>query len=267
MSLVFDVFYVAFFAGVVGLSALALLGIAVPWRAFGPLAVRVVAGIGVLALLARGVASGHLPLFGTFENTLAASGALLAAASVTSLKREGMAAWAWPLPWALPLLLYGTIFRHEAIPLTISEQSLWVDVHVVFAWLAFVGLALASTLAVGRLFGRTMWGMGPEEADEQTARYLNLGFAALTATIALGAWYLYLLFSTFWRWEVVGTMSLVAWMGYGMVIHARHFYRLGGKRLAVAVVAVLPVMFLAFWIWSLTPGTYHYFDIPLLKPY
>lgn len=267
MTVAFQVVYVVYFVGVVALGGLALVGVAGRLPGWSVHALRVAALIGAASLVLRSVEAGHLPIFGTFENTLTASVFLLAAAVLTSRARRTLGSWAWAVPWGLGLLLYGTRFSSDAIPLTISEQSLWVDVHVVFAWLAFSGLLLASTLSLSRVLGRAFWGLPADEADEYVARTLNLGFLALTATILIGAWYLYILFATFWRWDVVGTLSLAAWLGYGMVIHARYFYRLSGRGLAVAVLSVLPFLILMFWVWSVLPGTYHYFDVPLLKPY
>lgn len=268
MTIAFTVAYAAFFIGTLGLCGAAMLTALGPRLPIsGRSAVPYVAGVGVVALMLRTVIAGHLPIFGTFENTLTAAVALTIAAAATSWNREAVGAWAWGSPWALVLLLYGTQFRREAVSLTISEQSMWVDVHVVFAWIAFVTLLLASTLAISRLRGRSFWRLADDDADEYIGRLVNLGFLALTATLAIGSWYLYVLFGVFWKWDIVETLTLAAWLGYGMVAHARYFYRLGGRGLAGAVVAVLPFLILAFWIWSVFPGTYHFFDIPLVKPY
>lgn len=267
MPTAFTVTYVAFFIGTLLLCALALVraaGVELPW--VRPV-LLVVAGVGVLALVARGVLAGHAPIFGTFENTLSAAVTLLLVAVVTSRGRTSTVSWAWATPWALILLLYGTRFSRQALPLTISEDSLWVDVHVLFAWISFASLVYASSLAVFGALGKQPKGLKREEVDDRIGGALNVGFLNLTAMMLTGAWYLYVVFAEFWRWEVVGTMSLVAWIGYGMVIHARYFYRLGGRGLAWAVLAVLPAMILTFWVWSLFPGTYHYFDILLLRPY
>lgn len=267
MTIAFESLYVGFFAGTLGLCGLGLYcaaGRPVTWSI---LAIRSVAAVGFVAVLVRWVEAGHLPLFGTFENTLTASASLLLAAVLTSRRRATTGSWAWAAPWALAMLLHGTRFRMEATPLTISEQSVWVDVHVFFAWIAFASLALASSMAVPRVLGRSFWGLEPDAADDRLSHALNLGFLSLTAMILVGAWYLYLLFAQFWRWDIVGTLCFLAWLGYGMVIHARLFYRLSGRGLAAAVLAVLPLLLLGFWIWSVFPGTYHYFDVPLLKPY
>lgn len=245
--------------------------VTVVWRhalTIGRFANAIAAASGLTALVTRSIVSGHLPIFGTFENTLTAAWAIMATAAFFSWRfpvaRE---VWRWAAPWALALLLFGTRFRAEPVPLTISEQSLWVDAHVLFAWVAFVALVGASTLAILRLAGRSPFALAAEDADDLLGRLVLLGFLGLTVMLALGSLYLYVLFAVFWRWEVVETLSLLAWLGYGMIAHARLFYRMGGRRLALAVVAVLPLLLLAFWIWSVFPGTFHFFDIPLVRSY
>lgn len=224
--------------------------------------------VGAVGLTVRTLASGHLPIFGTFENTYTSSWVLLTVACVAAWKDERLTgAWRYAAPWSFVLQCYGLRFRSEPVPLTISEQSLIVDVHVVFAWLAFAGLIGASTIAVRTLSRRRPFGLDAEEADDIQSRLVLMGFCALSAMLVTGAFYLWILFGSFWRWEVVETLSLLAWLGYGLVVHVRLFYGWSGWKLAAATVAVLPLLILAFWIWSVFPATYHYFDIPLIRPY
>ena len=37
-----------------------------------------------------------------------------------------------------------------------------------------------------------------------------------------------------------------------------------GRRFFIAVLAVAVPLLLLYWVWSIFPGTYHFFDIPLL---
>lgn len=267
MKVVFTASYIAYWVGVADLSGLAIAAFFRPMPAGIRRAVPLVAALGVLTLVVRTVYAGHAPIFGTFENTLSCSVALMIGAALTSRHREAPGAWMWALPWAVVLLIYGTFFRIEAVPLTISEQSLWVDAHALLAWAAFVPLILASTLALYRVRGVSFWDLSAEEGDEYIGRLLNFGFLGLTVMMIVGSWYLYLLFGVFWKWEIVETMALVGWLGYALVIHARYFYRLSGRAFGAAVLAVLPALILTFWVWSLFPNTFHYFDIPLMRPY
>lgn len=231
----------------------------------------VILGAAVAALLGFGVrwaVAGHPAIFGTFENTYALATALLLAAAIAGLWGPRFRdSWRWAAPWALAALLYGTRFRSDPVPLTISEQSLWVDVHVAFAWVALVSLLAASTGAIIRLSGRKPLGMESDDADRLITECLMAGFCAFTAMLVTGAWYSFVLFGVFWQWSTVETLSLTTWLGYALVIHGRLFYRWRGRRLDLAVVLVLPVLIAAYFIWSALPDAWHFFDIPLVKPY
>jgi len=241
------------------------------WERLYPIGRRtidVAAGLGVTGLIFRTIASGHLPLFGTHENTWAAATAVLLLVSVgPHFNRLFEPLWRWMSLWPLALMVYGTGFRSEPVALTISEQSVMVDIHVLFAWTAFVCLLSATTVSLLRLFRRLPAGRADEDAERLHDRLLLIGYLAFTTMLTIGALYLWVLFATPWRWEIVGTLSLLAWLLYGLLIHGRLFYRWHGAWYDAGVVAVLPVLMLAFWIWSVFPGTYHFFDIPLVRPY
>lgn len=225
----------------------------------------VVAGIAGLA--ARSFTSGHLPIFGTFENAWTCAVSILVFCAVAPRLLGGAAEmWRWMSPWALAVMIYGSFFRREPVALTISEQSIFVDLHVVFAWAAFAALLCAATMSLLLIMGGRPAG-DAEESQRIHDRLVLGGYVAFTAMLATGAFYLWILFATPWKWEIVGASSLLVWLGYGILIHGRLFYRWHGKGYHAGVLAVLPVLLLAFWVWSLYPGTYHFFDIPLVRPY
>lgn len=229
---------------------------------------QVTALTGLTGLLVRTAASGHLPLFGTFENTWACAVAIMLFVVIAPrLDRSFASMWRWMTPWSVLLLVYGMNFRSEPVALTISEQSVWVDVHVAFAWFGFVCLLAASTLSLLRLVGRQPLDVMQEERERMHDRLLFLGYLAFTTMLTVGAFYLWVLFATLWRWEIVGTASLLVWLLYGMLIHGRLFHRWNGRWYHAGVLGVLPVLLLAYWVWSVFPGTYHFFDIPLVRPY
>jgi ABC-type transport system involved in cytochrome c biogenesis permease subunit len=269
MTALWQILYAAFGAVVAVLAGCALAGIAWPAALrIGRVALRVAVALGLLGLAARTWSAGHLPIFGTFENTYVASWCLIAGALWFSRRYGSDAGWRLIVPWAVALLLYGTRFRSGPVPLTISEQSMWVEIHVALAWVGFTALIGASVLSLRWLRRAVPAHLAPGEDDELVHQRLMLtGYLGLTAMLVTGSWYLYLLFGTFWRWEIVETLSLVAWLAYGMLIHGRLFYRWSGRWYHISVVAVLPVLLLAFWVWSVFPGTFHYFEIPLVRPY
>lgn len=269
MNDLMNISYMLMFAAVLAALALSIAGIVRSsllavgrWTAVAALALAT-AAVGV-----RWYVAGHPPIFGNFENSLALAWVALFIAIVAGFVSPRLVnVWRWAVPWALAALLFGSRFRSEPVPLTISEQSLWVEVHVVLAWIGFVSLLGATSLAVVRLSGRAPLGLPDAEADSLLGDLLMAGFCGLTGMLATGSWYLFILFDSFWDWSVVETLSLVAWLGYAIVIHGRLFYRWHGRRLDVSVLLVLPVLIAAYFIWSVFPGTWHFFEIPLVKPY
>lgn len=222
------------------------------------------AAAGVAGLAVRTAMIGHLPIFGTLENTWTCSTVLLATAAAASLRGGRLGGQARLLPpWAVVFLLWGFRYRFEPVPLTISEQSVFVDIHVLFAWAGFVALLWAGSVSAMLLFrGRAR----DREQDGLVARLLSVGYVFLTAMILAGAWYLFVLFGTFWRWDVVGVTALITWLGYSVVLHGWLLHR-WRRLLHVASAGLLVPLLLLFWVWSVFPGTYHFFDIPLMLPY
>ncbi len=252
-------------------GAVALSVIALQWRSalrFGRFSTTAAALSATLGLAVRWAVSGHAPIFGTFENTYTLAWALLATATVVGFVRRDLEdLWRMAVPWALASMTYGLQFRSEPVPLTISEQSLWVDIHAVFAWIALVSFLGVTSLAAVRVIGGRPLGLPAERSDDLMTELLMIGYAGFTGMLATGAWYSFVLFGTFWQWDIVESLALVTWLSYGVVIHGRLFYRWGSRRFDMAVLLVLPLLIAAYFVWSFFPDTWHFFDIPLVKPY
>lgn len=220
----------------------------------------------VVSAGARWSVTGHPPIFGTFENTIAASWAVATVViwrMVRLRSDEDPVLTRLLLAWVVALLGYGLFFPRTPYPLTISERSLFIDVHVLFAWMAFAMLLTASMAGVVRVLP----GSGDDRPllDETTIRGLGLGFALLTAMLAVGSIYSYILFGDWYRWELVGASAMAAWLGYGASLHAHLMFGWRGRRIAWCAIAMLPLLLVVFWSWSLFSSTYHFFDIAVIK--
>lgn len=225
-----------------------------------------------VSLTTRWVGIGHPPLFGSFENSQAAAWFLVAFNLFVywrypKLRLLGAATYLW-VP---ALLLWGLTFSTERFPLTISEQSLWVDFHVLFAWLAFSSFLIAWGLALLHLAGlperfakiRAAIPIAGEEFRELLFRFLAFGFVTFSVMLALGSVYEFFLFGLWWQWDVVETISLITWLLYGLIIHLLLFYR-RTDNLAVWLTLLGPVGLLTayFGIVALTrAASFHNFDL------
>lgn len=260
-----------YYLTMVAVGAALVAAVVSPWfvraRPFGLSAVAVALASATVFLAMRWAAVGHPPLFGTFENTYAATWCLLAFGLFAAFRLPTMRdSWRIAAFWSAVFMAWGTRFRSTPVPLTISEQSIWVDVHVIFAWAAFVPLLVAGSMAVVDLIrGRR------QPLSEQGRRNLNVlltvGFVAFTAMLASGSWYLNVLFGTLWQWGIVETLCLLAWLVYAIVIHGVLFRRWSGAKLLLPLALMIPVLLAAYWVWSVFPGTFHFFDVPLVRPY
>ncbi len=222
--------------------------------------------MGAVSAGARWAVTGHPPIFGTFENTVAASWSVAAVATwLLARQRDGDTPMVPRLlyAWAVALLAYGMFFPRIPLPLTISERSIMIDIHVLFAWASFAALLTSSMAGLARIVGRNA--AGNERHDAMVLRGLGLGFALFTAMMAVGAAYSYVLFGDWYRWEIVGASAMAAWLGYASSLHAYLMFGWRGRRLAWCAVAMLPLLLLVFWAWSVFSGTYHYFDLSIIR--
>ncbi len=220
----------------------------------------------VAAAGARWWLTGHPPIFGTYENTIAASWALGVVLVRNLLRRDPPA---HPLvvrallAWMLAILAYGQAFDKTPYPLTISERSVIVDVHVIFAWTAFSVLIASAMHALARIVEQdATW---HPSLDRAVLRGVGVGFATLTSMMVVGSLYSYALFTDWYRWEIVGASTFAAWLGYGLSLHAYLMFGWRGRRFAWCALALVPLVLMAFWSWSVISSTYHHFDIPVIK--
>jgi ABC-type transport system involved in cytochrome c biogenesis permease subunit len=164
-------------------------------------------------------------------------------------------------PIAAITMLYGLSFDTTAKPVTISEQSLWVDFHALFAWIAYGFYTFSFICALGILFKRP-WA----EAGEQALyRWLLWGFLAQTIMFVLGSYYSVRLYGTWWVWDTVEYLFVVSWFLYAIPIHGRILYGWGDRRLAGLTVLAMAGTIILYWGLVYFPWTtYHVFDTELV---
>lgn len=220
-----------------------------------------------ISIVPRWIQTGHPPIFGTYENTIAAVWSLVAVILVLVRLCESDADRYLVKTlsiWIPPLLVAGWFFDRSPYPLTISERSLLVDIHVLFAWSAHTALLVASAAAISAIV-RSARADETAHWDSIMFRAVGYGFAALTIMLAVGSLYSYLLFGDWYKWELVEAFAAASWIAYASVLHSAMMFSWRGKRLGWAILAVLPLMIATFWVWSFYAGTYHHFEIPAIR--
>lgn len=218
------------------------------------------------SLIIRSIAINHLPLFGTYENSQVAGWVIVFFTLIIyrrypHLRKLSVVTFLW----SVLLVLWSLKFNRHLIPLTISEQSLWVDFHVLFAWMAFGSFFTAWALALFYLMKKSNQigiGLEPEEISELQLKFLFFGFITYTIMIALGSVYEYLLFGKWWQWDIVETISLILWILYGLILHLKLFYKNKDKLAAWLTIFTPLGLFISYLgLTSLKVLTFHNFDL------
>lgn len=221
-------------------------------------------------ILARFHAIGNLPVAGDYENSLSVSWfivlfTLYIIVRYKNLKIVGIAT----LPFSLLLLGYGVMRGAELAPMAASVKSIWLYVHVFFAWLAFG----AFTIDFGLGFIYLLKEKRPDSEfynkfptlsrlDELMFRYLVFGFITDAIMIASGALWAKDLWGNYWSWDPVETWSLVTWLIYGLAIHLRVTMGWKGRRFAwILIFALIGMIITYFGINFIVQKSFHIFEV------
>ncbi len=239
-----------------------------------------VTGVAAFALQTGSVvlrwwASGRLPYVGDYENVLAGTWFIMLlyialAWWKPNLRLTGLVV----LPFILLTLGYAMTIDRGVSPTTPPFKSIWLGVHVLFAWATYAAYTASAALAVIELMKSRKRGPKPGSLlertpevpalQETTFRLVTFGFAVNGVMIASGAIWAYELWGAYWSWDPVETWSLLTWLAFGFYMHARLTLGWKGKRLAYLTLFALFGVFMTFWGVQFAPSIlgsqYHIFE-------
>lgn len=202
------------------------------------------------SIVVRWAATGHAPVQGVYENSLAGAW-FLPPLGALAARRLPAAARALPLVVAGALILLGNGLMAPAdrAPLEPAYRSSWLVVHVSFAWVAFGAYLVSAAFSAFEL-----WTTRGEEGSARaatlgdvTARLVAVGFLAHTVMIASGAIWANGLWGRYWAWDPIETWSLVSWLVYGVNLHLRFTLGWSGRRAAWLGVASVATVVMTFF--------------------
>jgi len=137
-------------------------------------------------------------------------------------------------------------------PLMPALKSNWLLIHVVVCFLGYAAL----TVAFGAALLYLIQDYSPREAlpalpllDRLIYRAAILGFFLLTFGILTGAVWAETAWGKYWSWDPKEDASLVTWLIYAALLHARLLKGWQGRRIAwLAVLGFLAVIFTYFGV-------------------
>jgi cytochrome c-type biogenesis protein CcsB len=147
-------------------------------------------------------------------------------------------------------------------PLMPALKSNWLLIHVVTAFLGYAAFALAFGTAILYLVQERRPRESlppPAQLDRLIYRATVLGFLLLTLGILTGAVWAESAWGRYWSWDPKETWSLITWLVYATLLHARLLKGWQGRRIAwLAVVGFMAVLFTYFGVSFLLTGLHSY---------
>ncbi|MCK9375334.1 MAG: c-type cytochrome biogenesis protein CcsB [Syntrophobacterales bacterium] len=147
-------------------------------------------------------------------------------------------------------------------PLMPALKSNWLLIHVVTCFLGYSAFALAFGVAILYLVQdrRPRPSLpAPPILDGLIYRATILGFLLLTLGIFTGAVWAETAWGRYWSWDPKETWSLITWLIYAALLHARLLKGWHGRRIAwLAVLGFMAVLFTYFGVSFLLSGLHSY---------
>lgn len=199
------------------------------------LAILVASGTTVAALLAlvcgfalRVFVSGRAPVTNMYETTLwVGFGTILFGAPLARIYRSTTILAAVSAAGAVVFLLADnlpTVLDPSIKPLVpVLRNNFWLALHVLTITISYAAFLLA--MALGNIGIAQVFRSSPGEAMKALAHYahrsMQLGLLLLVAGILLGGVWADYSWGRFWGWDPKETWSMIAALGYLIVLHGR----------------------------------------------
>jgi cytochrome c-type biogenesis protein CcsB len=208
------------------------------------------------AIVLRWVAVGHGPYILKYEVLASNSWIAVAALLLFLWRRPTWGALALVvLPLSILAMGFGLFSNSEVREIPPSLRSIWLIFHITFAKLSAASflLSLAAAVVILLRSRKTAWkwmerAPPSDVLDAYEVRFIGFGFLFWTITIAAGSIWAHQSWGRYWGWDAIETWSLVSWLAYGSVLHARLFFRLKPTATAWFSVGAFAVFILALLI-------------------
>jgi cytochrome c-type biogenesis protein CcsB len=202
---------------------------------------------------------GHAPLANFYESLIFFAWAVLLLYLVIEWRTRSRSLGAFVIPVAFLLLAFASIspgVSDRIQPLIPALQSNWLTVHVLTCFLGYAAFAVAFAVGIMYLLkGRARDG-GKREGtflrlipelgalEELLYQGVVLGFVLLSLGIMTGAVWAHYAWGSYWTWDPKETWSLITWIVYAAMLHARSVRGWRGRRMAwMALLGFASVLF------------------------
>ncbi|MDM8524594.1 c-type cytochrome biogenesis protein CcsB [Desulfococcaceae bacterium HSG8] len=213
---------------------------------------------------------GHAPLSNLYESLIFFSMTIGIIYLVVEYRYHNRIIGAFATPIAFLSMAYASLspnISDRIQPLIPALKSNWLIAHVITCFLGYAAFAVAFGISLMYLLKRTdteeksgLLHHFPKLAvlDELTHQMVTFGFLFLSVGIITGAVWANSAWGTYWSWDPKETWSLVTWLIYATLLHAKLMRGWQGKQIAyISIAGFAAVLFTYFGV-NYLPGLHSY---------
>jgi cytochrome c-type biogenesis protein CcsB len=245
------------------------------------------------ALILRWVASyqmgiGHAPLSNLYESLIFFAWSIMAFYLVIEWRTKSRSLGTFVVPVAFLCMAFASLsptISSRIQPLIPALQSNWLVSHVITCFLGYAAFTVAFAMGLMALLKgieqdkSTLDGSaGKKNVDSPTTNFQRfirripepgiideliyqsaaLGFVFLAIGIMTGSIWAHYAWGSYWSWDPKETWSLITWLIYAIMLHARYVRGWRGKRMAImAIIGFICVLITYFGV-NYLPGLHSY---------
>ncbi len=237
------------------------------------------AGIGLRWIESYRLGYGHAPLSNMYESLVFASWAIMVIYLVFEWRTKQRALGVFPALFSFLAMAYASFSKDidsKIQPLVPALKSNWLIAHVMTCFLGYAAFAVSFGLSIVYLVKRrSIYVEKPQNPNPHGALQVSLpsvsqlewfnyqlvlfGFLWLSIGIITGSIWANSAWGTYWSWDPKETWSLITWLIYAALLHARNMQGWKGERVAwLSIIGFGCVLFTYFGVNFLLSGLHSY---------
>jgi cytochrome c-type biogenesis protein CcsB len=230
------------------------------------------------ALILRWITSyqigiGHAPLSNLYESLIFFAWSIVALYLVIEWRTKNRSLGTFVVPVAFLSMAFASLspnISSRIQPLIPALQSNWLTTHVITCFLGYAAFTVAFALGLMVLLkgmehenharSQRFIRLIPEPGilDELIYQSAVLGFVFLTIGIMTGSIWAHYAWGSYWSWDPKETWSLITWLVYAIMLHARYIRGWRGKRMAVMAIVGFICVLITYLGVNYLPGLHSY---------
>ncbi len=205
---------------------------------------------------------GHAPFSNLYESLVFFAWTLMFLYLILEWRTKNRTIGTFVTPLAFLAMAYASFspnINSQIQPLIPALKSNWLISHVITCFFGYAAFGLSFGISIMYLFKRLdtekrnslFLKLIPSTAilDDLNYQMIVIGFLMLTLGIITGSVWAHSAWGTYWSWDPKETWSLITWLVYASVIHARLVRGWKGKKIAIlSIVGFLCVLFTYFGV-------------------